>query len=250
MIGAFVIGLFVGFVSGLFGKGGSAIGTPLLQLIGLPPFVAIVSPLPATIPGTLVASVPYLRSGFYDKRVVLTGIVTGAPATIIGAYCSKFIAGAPLLIVSDLILIGLGVTFLLHKQSAEESLEARPSPGRLKAALVATTVGLISGVLANSGGFLLAPLYNKVLKLPLKSAFACSLLVSAALAVPGTLVHIALGHIDWSIVLAFGLGSVPLAYFGARTAIRMPVARLEVLFGVMLVVVGLWGTAKAASLWR
>ena len=40
----------------LFGKGGSAIATPLLSLMGYPGFIAVASPLPATIPGTLVAS--------------------------------------------------------------------------------------------------------------------------------------------------------------------------------------------------
>jgi uncharacterized membrane protein YfcA len=108
--------------------------------------------------------------------------------------------------------------------------------------LVAATVGFASGILANSGGFLLAPLYNKVLKLPLKTAFACSLMVSAALAVPGTIVHVYLGHVDWKIVLYFGLGSVPLSYVGARTAIKMPVKALEPLFGAMLTVIGVMGT--------
>ena len=49
------IGAGVGFLGGLFGKGGSAIATPLLAAIGVPPIVAVASPLPATIPSTLVA---------------------------------------------------------------------------------------------------------------------------------------------------------------------------------------------------
>ena len=248
-IGVFLIGLFVGYVSGLFGKGGSAIATPLLQLIGVPPFFAIVSPLPATIPGTLVASIAYFKSGFYDKGVVLCGILAGVPSTVLRAWLSKFIKGGPLLIASNLILIGLGISFLLHKQpepvNGPEQTERKPANQKLAIA-VAIFVGLISGMLANSGGFLLAPLYNKILKLPLKSAFACSLLVSAALALPGTLVHVLLGHVDWSLVLTFGLGSVPLAYLGARTSIRMTVERLELAFGFMLVLIGLWATVEAA----
>lgn len=246
----FVIGLLVGYVSGLFGKGGSAIGTPLLQLIGIPPFFAIVTPLPATIPGTLVSSLAYLESGFYDKGVVLAGILGGIPATILGAWLSKFVEGRPLLIISNLILIGLGLAFLLHKKSApkdQEQPNLKPKVAPRMALGVAVVVGFVSGMLANSGGFLLAPLYNKALKLPLKSAFACSLLVSAALAVPGTIVHLALGHIDWSLVLAFGMGSVPLAYLGARTAIKMPVGKLEFAFGILLVLVGGWGAFDSIS---
>jgi len=62
----FFIGVLVGLLGGLFGKGGSAVATPLLQLAGVPAFFAIASPLPATIPRTLVASLAYLKEGMYD----------------------------------------------------------------------------------------------------------------------------------------------------------------------------------------
>src|SRR5580692_8354632 len=65
-LGAFVVGVVIGFLGGLFGKGGSAIATPLLSLIGFPGFIAVASPLPATIPGTLVASGKYWKSRLLD----------------------------------------------------------------------------------------------------------------------------------------------------------------------------------------
>jgi uncharacterized membrane protein YfcA len=43
-LGAFAIGILIGFLGGLFGKGGSAIATPLLSLIGYPGFIAVVIP--------------------------------------------------------------------------------------------------------------------------------------------------------------------------------------------------------------
>ena len=65
-LGAFVVGVVIGFLGGLFGKGGSAIATPLLSLIGFPGFIAVASPLPATIPGTLIASAEYWHSRLLD----------------------------------------------------------------------------------------------------------------------------------------------------------------------------------------
>ena len=103
---------------------------------------------------------------------------------------------------------------------------------------VAAATGLAAGLLANSGGFLLAPLYVAVLRLPVKQAFACSLAVSAVLAVPGTVVHAALGHLDWRVVLVFGAASVPLSYVGARVAIRADAVRLERIYGAVLLVLG------------
>jgi uncharacterized membrane protein YfcA len=46
LLGALVIGAGVGFLSGAFGKGGSALSTPLLHVLGVPAIVAIASPPP------------------------------------------------------------------------------------------------------------------------------------------------------------------------------------------------------------
>lgn len=68
-----VIGGVVGFLSGLLGKGGSAITTPALQIFaGINPFAALASPLPATLPTTLSASVAYSKENLINKRVVIT----------------------------------------------------------------------------------------------------------------------------------------------------------------------------------
>ena len=52
-----------GRLPGGFGKGGSAIGTPMLDVAGVAPIAAVASPLPGTIPGTLVAGMRVLASG-------------------------------------------------------------------------------------------------------------------------------------------------------------------------------------------
>jgi uncharacterized membrane protein YfcA len=104
--------------------------------------------------------------------------------------------------------------------------------------LIATGVGIISGLLANAGGFLLAPAYSRFLRQPIKRSFACSLAVSAALAVPGTVVHAYLGHISWTVAGLVALGSVPFSYLGARVAIRSKSSSLERVYGVVLTALG------------
>jgi hypothetical protein len=89
-LGAFIVGIVVGFLGGLFGKGGSAIATPLLSLVGYPGFIAVASPLPATIPGTLVASEEYWQFHLLDWQIVWWSIAVGIPATILGSLLTKF----------------------------------------------------------------------------------------------------------------------------------------------------------------
>ncbi len=230
LLGTMLIGAGIGLLSGAFGKGGSALATPLLHLIGVPAIVAVASPLPATIPATLLASRSYAREDHLDRRVLRLAILVGVPATIIGALCTRWIPGGRLILVTDALVLALGIRVLLRAHDpAAEAQQANSSATRV--CMVAAIVGVVSGLLGNSGGFLLAPLFMSVLHMPVRRALGTSLAVSAALAVPGTIVHAWLGHIDWSLTLAFGLASVPLAALGARLAMRVRERSLTLTYG-------------------
>lgn len=246
-LGIFLIGVIIGFLGGLFGKGGSAIATPMLSLIGVPGFIAVAAPLPATVPGTLVASIAYWKSHLLDWEIILWSILFGVPATIIGSYLTKYTGAAPLLIVTGLMVLAFGISFLIFpKEKANKSIIAeasetiRPSFWRLRLFLIAIFIGLISGLLANSGGFLLAPSYARILHQPIKKAFACSLAVSLFLALPGTIVHAYLGHIDWLVTLILSLGSIPFSLLGAKVAIRSNASILERFYGLALTLLGIF----------
>ncbi len=168
---AVAVGAVVGLASGAFGKGGSALATPLLAAFGIPPIVAVASPLPATIPATAIAGRAYARAGKFDWRVVRIGIVVGLPLTAAGALLTRWVPGEPLVLGSELLVLALALRMLLRPQTNEapatESMNAPPLP-RVVATVAA--VAFVSGLLANSGGFLLAPLFVAVLHMPLKRA--------------------------------------------------------------------------------
>mgnify|MGYP001166959803 FL=1 len=235
-----LIGLGIGFLGGLFGKGGSAVATPLLYLIGVPAIAAVASPLPATIPGTLVAAGAYRRAGMIELRTVGWSLATGLPATVLGALATNWIDGSALVTATEIILIGIGLRLVIsrHGLGADPTGDESPSIERWRLLLVGGLVGLIGGLLANSGGFLLAPLYLAVAHLRIKPALAASLAVSAVLAVPGTVVHGFLGHIDWAVAATLAVTSVPASRLGATVAIRTASDRLERLYGAALVVLG------------
>ncbi len=230
LLGTALIGAAIGLLSGTFGKGGSALATPMLHAIGVPAIVAVASPLPATIPATLLASRTYAQQDAIDRRVMRIAIIAGVPATILGALCTRWIPGATLVLVTDALVVALGVRVLMRGHESEDSsTDARNSVPRIVA--IALVVGAVSGLLGNSGGFLLAPLFMTALHMPVRRALGTSLAVSAALAVPGTAVHAWLGHIDWALTLAFALTSVPFATLGARIAFRVHARSLTLAYG-------------------
>lgn len=277
LLAVLLVGAATGFLGGLFGKGGSALATPVLAALGVPAIIAVASPLPATIPGTLLAARQYGRRGHIDRRVLWWSVAIGLPATLVGAAATRSIDADALVVATDVLVAGLGVSILVGARrgrgapsagtgadagsdgvgvgaeagwgddgpeapeiggavAVRSRVVAMAAPSTSGVVAVALVVGLVAGLLANSGGFLLAPLYLVALRLPVRPALGTSLAVSAALAVPGTVAHAALGHIDWGLVLAFGAASVPLSAVGARTALRVDPERLEVVFGAVLVV--------------
>lgn len=233
----FVIGSVVGFLSGLLGKGGSAITTPALQIIaGINPFAALASPLPATLPTTLSALLAYRKQKLINKKVVAGSIMLGIPATLVGSYYCDWLEGRTLMILTAIFVLTLGGSFFLV--STHPEYNETPLIPQWKIALLAISIGFLSGLLANSGGVLFGPLFIRFLKMPTRQALASSLLVAAGLAVPGTIAHWWLGHIDWPLVLFLSLGAVPFSYLGARLALRLKIKILERIFGIMLVLFG------------
>ena len=266
LLAAAAIGIVIGFLGGLLGKGGSAIATPLLHAVGVPAIIAVAAPLPATVPSTLAASWVYWKEHYLDTKIVRTCVLWGVPATLVGAIATRWISGGFLVSLTDVVLVGIGIRLLLNRHTAsspadQPATDSQPAtdvdgggvavltraatkvapmvvPSATTLAVVAVLVGLSAGLLANSGGFLLAPLMITVVKLPIRSALATSLAVSAVLAIPGTIVHAALGHIDWTLVAVFAATSVPLSMVGARVALRIDAERLERIYGAVLVVLG------------
>jgi hypothetical protein len=234
LVATALIGVGIGLVSGALGKGGSALATPLLHGAGASAMVAVASPLPAVVPATWLASRPYARAGHVDARVLRWGTLVGVPATVAGAWATRWIPGGALVLATDAVVLVLGVRMLGRTALVEDGPEASV-PSGAKIAAVVGVVGIVSGLLANGGGFLLVPLFAHVLRMPLRRALGTSLVLATVLAVPGTAVHAALGHVDWAITAAFGVGAVPLAAVGARIALRVRERTLTLAYGAATV---------------
>jgi uncharacterized membrane protein YfcA len=143
-----------------------------------------------------------------------------------------------LVFATDVALMAVGARILITKPVTVAGSSVDSPSCRWRLALVGIAVGLLGGLLANAGGFVLVPLYLGVLRIPMKRALGSSLAVAAVLAVPGTVVHAGLGHVNWTVALAFGAASVPLSGLGARAALRMESRRLERIYGAGLLVLG------------
>jgi uncharacterized membrane protein YfcA len=235
-------GALVGLLYGLFGVG-SAFATPLLALMGVPGVIAVTAPLPGIMPGSFAGAWGYARRERVDWKMARRAALGGVPGTMIGAELTHFVGGPTMLWLSAFALLAVGVRVIFPNGASPDRAAAR----RARPALVAGSafaVGLVAGLLANGGGFLLVPMFLVWFGLDMNRASGTSLVVATALSVPALFVHALAGDVDWAIALIFGLGLVPGAFIGARVANRLPVARLRTGFGIALVVVAVWFFAR------
>jgi len=239
-------GLGVGLVFGAFGAGGSAFATPVLALLGVPPVLAVASPLPAMLPSSIVGVQRNLRAGSLDLRTARLAILGGIPGTILGALVSNAIGGGGLLVLSGVMLLTVGTRVLLPDSAgaADRARARRERTGLIVGA--AFVVGLLTGLLANGGGFLLVPMFVLLLGLTTAEAAGTSMLAVGVLTIPTLAMHMALGHIDWAVAIAFSVGMVPGSLAGARLARRLPGATARKAFGVMLVTFAIWFLVRTA----
>jgi uncharacterized protein len=233
-----VAGAAIGGLTGLFGVGGSSVATPILALLGVPPIMAVASPLPATIPSASAAVIPYVRAGEARPRAAAWTILGGVPAAIAGAYVSKLVGGSALLILSGVALVAVGARVLQGVDPAMRLRGGERRQRRLVLVAVAAVIGFLTGLLANGGGFLLVAAYMLLFGLRMRQAAGTSLLVVIVLAIPTLLVHWSLGHIDWAVAGAFALGSVPAAFVAGRYAHVVEGPRIRRAFGWFLTVSG------------
>ena len=243
IIVAIVIGLIVGLLSGLFGVGGSSIATPLLRVfLGTSPLIALASPLPVTLPTALSGTVVYQHHGLISWRVVAWTAAGGMPAVILGSVLTRWVPGhwLMLLVAAAMVLAGWQVLRSPKPPGNDGPFRrgktAWEDPPVVILLAVAAVAGLLAGLLAIGGGLFLIPAFILLLGAGMRQAAATSLACVAFFAVPGTVTHALLGHIDGWLSLQLALAVIPATYLGARLSLRLTQMRLRRSFGVFLLV--------------
>jgi uncharacterized membrane protein YfcA len=240
------VGVAIGVLYGLFGVG-SAFATPVLAAIGVPGLAAVVCPLPALLPSSAAGAVTYARNGLVDRNFARWAVLGAAPAAVLGAVSTRFVATDVLVVASGVVLLLVGLR-VLRPAPFDPATAARTAARRADPRLVvgvAAAVGLLAGLLANGGGFLLVPTLIVFFGLETPEASGTSLAVSAAVTVPTLLTHAVVGDIVWAVALPFTLGIVPGTIVGARLAARLPTGGLRTAFGALVVAFATWFLAVA-----
>jgi uncharacterized protein len=236
---AAAVGLGAGLLSGAFGVGGGVATTPAIRmLLGYPELVAVGTPLPVIIPTAIAGAVTHARLGTADVRAGLLLGLWGAPATVVGAFLSRVVGGQIVLIVTSIVIVAVAVDMIRSSTPAQDDGAGNVSGRVRRPALLGSVTGLYSGFLGLGGGFVLVPLLYRLNGFPIKRAIGTSLVAVAVFAVPGSITHWVLGHVDVKLALALMVGVVPGAILGARLTFAARERTIRTAFGILLALVG------------
>jgi len=240
---AVAIGFAAGYLSGQFGIGGGIVTTPAIRLVlGYPELIAVGTPLPVIIPTAVVGAIAYVRRGLAEVRLGLSIGIVGAGFSVLGAWASDLVGGRIVLLVTAALICWMAVDMiLLARQVPAQEAEGEAPGGQQhawwKVGVLGIVTGLYSGFLGVGGGFVVVPALIRYFGLSAKRAIGTSLIVVSILAVPGTIAHYLLGHVDVALAVALMVGVVPGALLGARVTARAREESVRVGFAVLLLVV-------------
>ena len=246
-----VAGFFVGAIVGLTGVGGGSLMTPLLVLLfGVPPATAVGTDLLYAAMTKAGGTVAHGRKGHIDWAVTGRLALGSIPAAAITVYIlSQLPKGSN--VIGQIISHGLGfalmrtaIAILFGRTLREYASKHEDSPLR-QCCLGKITVGVgaILGVLVTissvgAGALGVAALFFLYPKLsPVRIVGS-----DVAHAVPLTLVaglgHWMLGGVDWALLGALLLGSLPGIWLGTQVSAKVPEHILRRLLAAMLVLIG------------
>ena len=252
----------LGMIIGLLGGGGGILAVPLLVAVGEPFLVASSQSLVIVGAGAAAALVPHHRAGRVDWKVGLTFGGLGAVGAVVGARLAQYINPTILLGGLTVLLVGGAVTMLRsalgeHTRAETHALErlemaggaivpsmgepsaAATGGGRLRIVGLASSVGLVTGLLGVGAGFVVVPALVSAMKLPIKKATATGLVVIVMnSAVAAVVRHGSQGSLGVTVGLA--LASAAFAVIGALVSRRVPGWALSAGFAGLMILVAIY----------
>jgi uncharacterized protein len=268
----FVMGLAVGFISGMFGIGGGFLMTPLLIFIGISPGVAVASVTTHIAASSFTGAMTYWRRRALDPALALMLLVGGILGTAAGVWLFSLLRAIGQLDLtiglSYLVLLGT-VGSLMVGESAQAIIRARrgkpaeirrggshtwihglPFKLRFKQSKIYVStipvwgigffIGFIGAVMGIGGGFLLVPMLIYVLRVPTNVVIGTSMVLTLVTMAFATIMHAATNHlVDMVLALILMVGGVTGAQFGARAGQKIRSEQLRLLLGLLVLAVGL-----------
>lgn len=247
LLAKILIGFAVGTLIGMTGVGGGVLLLPtLIFVLRIPPIIAVGSDAMINFFTKIPASCYHLYKGTVRRKVVLAMALGSAPGSYLGVtYLQhlKMLYGTG---VNDFIKSAVGLLLviipmlLLFQGRIEEHLTKRQPT--MKSFIGMSFIGLVGGFLVGitsvgSGSIIMMLLlifYSFAPKIMVGTDIAHAVLLTGVT----SLLHWRAGNVDFSLVGALLIGSIPGGLLGSYLSTRVPVLWLRRILCAILLMTG------------
>lgn len=247
-------GAVTGLLAGVFGVGGGAVIVPVLfevfRVIGVPEEVrmplSVGTSLAVIIPTSIRSFNAHRAKGLVDLSILKVWAVPVVLGVLVGSYIARY-APADLFKIVFVIVATISAMRLLF--AADRWKFGEEMPGKPLMVAYGGVIGVLSALMGIGGGQL-SSLFMTFYGRPIHQAVATSSGLGVLISIPGALGFIYAGWPKMDLLPPLSLGYVSLigmilfiptsvwtAPIGARMAHRLSKRRLEVAFGLFLLVV-------------
>ena len=276
MIGAGIIGLAVGSLTGIFGVGGGFLLTPALMIfLGVPGPVAVCTGLAAILPNSAFGMIKRKGSGTVDYKLALFIVIGSITGVLIGSYLLDYLKDAStffllgrqqnpvqycLLVLFLLILTVIGgYLFWDYKKNGNQppvkrvglfskcplppyvyfaSLE-EPKLSIFTLILMGLVIGILTGLMGIGGGVVLLPLLIYLVGQRTNKAAGTSLVIVFISSIVAVIRKRASGDIDLMLLSALLFGGLIGTFIGTNVGLKLsgPKVRIYFVYVVMASVI-------------
>ncbi len=249
-------GAFSGILAGLFGIGGSTIVIPVLyeffRFLGVPDEVrmqlCIGTALAITVPTTFRAYLEHKKKGIINERALKLWAVPSVLGVMLGSVIAWLAPAAVFKTAFILFALFMSARFLLGRESWKIGDELPGKPVMMAAGLTFGTLATLVGVAGGSFSTLFLSLYGQAFQAALATSSGLGVLIGIPASIgymiagwpyQAIMPPLTVGFVSLLGIILFSPASVLAAPYGARLAHRLSKRRLEVLFGVFLLLIAL-----------
>ena len=239
-LGYLLIGLFSGYMSGMFGIGGGSVRIPLLNLVGLPLLSAFGINLLVIPFSSFIGAIGHRKN---IKWKISPYVAIGG---ILGSIAGASMAGLiPNLILSIIFVIVSVITVMgIYFDRISPRLAQQIKPDKMIISVGAFILNLLTGMRGGSGGSLFPP-FLKIMRLNIHAAIATSLFVTIFTASAAVIIYWYRGDIVLLPAIVVIVSSIIGVRIGSLISLKTKSKWLEIGLSIFVVLLALLVIYKA-----
>ena len=198
---------------------------------------AHVTSLVAVVFTGIVGALSYARGGAVDLQLALAVAAAATLSSIVAAAYSERVPAAVLRRIFGGLVVLTSLVLLVGVELPGSGIHGT---ARYVAGVgLGLVSGALTGLLGIGGGAFVVPILVLAFGLDQHLAQGTSLAVMIPAGIAGTLVHWRAGRLDFSLIWGLVAGVIIGAFLGGQFALVLPESPLQIIFGVILVWMGL-----------